>query len=110
MNCPVCGKPCYLHNGWWCCPEHGYIDINKNKQEQSKSAMWRGKGRKMTRESFVITTTRCGCTLRWKHNNRAIKTFYGGNCQKRANRFIEFLLEWYTEHPLNTIIPNSNTL
>ena len=51
--------------------------------------------RNITESDFIITATQTGVTVRWKHNNRAIKTFKYTGANKRAKNLINFLIEWY---------------
>ena len=42
---------------------------------------------------YITTTPTNRKTVRWTHNHRAIETFCGYTAEKRANRFIEFLIK-----------------
>lgn len=57
-----------------------------------------GEMRKITKDDFVIVTTPCGATLRWKHNRAVAQMFRGLDSQKRARGFVKFLVKWYDSH------------
>ena len=47
-------------------------------------------------DDFITEKTDLGnVTVRWAHNNKAIKTFYNYDTSLRATRFIRFLADWY---------------
>jgi len=51
--------------------------------------------RNITESDFTLTRTANGYTVRWKHNNRAIRSVRGTDARKRAIGFIDFLVKWY---------------
>lgn len=48
----------------------------------------------ISQDSFKITETRCGCTIRWAHNNRACRTFRGSDSKKRAKSYIKWIVDY----------------
>jgi hypothetical protein len=49
----------------------------------------------VTKDNFIITETKSGHTVEWKHNNKSIESFRLGDTNKRAKSFIHFLVEWF---------------
>lgn len=64
----------------------------------------------ITADNFVITDTRCGVTVRWKHNHRVLQTFMGYDARERATSYITFLLDWYSNPDNASVIASNKAL